>query len=309
MKKISLVPYTIRIKRMYGKEEEKLDNFGEKSSDILPFLTKTLSALKDQDWRDESGEKIFGINKVLCSERLLSGISETGEYGSGSIIKDVVAGKVVLKKKRIHAEVRPFYYLLSIPKERRKGIILLQTRGALGIATVFRDALNRAFQLEFPDYRIHLRNLTTRAVFDKFLAGNLREMRFIRFHLPKGIEDTYSEGHKEIKGVTEFVVRPKGLMGMPFAKLVRDIVDGKSALKDLVELADEHFEANNVKLNMEVDGKLRVLSVVQPDNVQIGYDITEDVKYDEDRNPELDSIDALARGFLSELETAMYGPG
>jgi hypothetical protein len=171
----------------------------------------------------------------------------------------------------------PFYFLASVPDKRTKGIVILQQTGVMGIATAFREVLQAAALTEFPDYRIHLRNLSSRAVFDKFLSGKVREIRFIRFRVPKAIEDAYGVGHAEIKGRAEFVVKLKGMDGMPFAPKIQKFLNGDAELREIVEMADEHFEADAIKFDMDLNGKRRVLNVSKSDDLQLQYDVSKEV--------------------------------
>ncbi len=153
-----------------------------------------------------------------------------------------------------------FYFLLSLPKQRTKGILLIQKIGALGVVTPLKIALQEALAAKCPNYNVHIRQLSTQGVFDRFMdKGDLRKIRFIRFKVPKAIEDAYADGHGEIHGRTELVIKISRGNGMPFGKAIRKFQKGKGNLGDIIELGDEHFDADTIKMELSVGGKRRTL--------------------------------------------------
>jgi hypothetical protein len=309
-KAVALAPYSLRVAAHFSRSEEELDDFND-GADLLEFFRTTFAELKQEEWVDEKENKMLGVRQYSAAgDRRLHGIIEYGEYGTESVIKDAVKRKAVFDKARTHADMQRFYFLVSLPKNRTKGILLLQKSGNVGIATQLKAVLTARLEAKFPEHRIRFRPLATQQIFNRCIErGDLREIRMIRFRLPKGIEDAYRSGHQEVKGVYELVIKIKNATGMPFAKKVKDFVAGKGNINELIELGDAQFVPENIKFELSVRGKRRTVSMHDPRDVEAVYDITDMVELHRDGYPRFESIDAQAADLLGDLERELYGSG
>jgi len=309
-KAVALAPYSIRIAEQHSRDEEELDDFNE-GNDLLDFFRDTLGELKKKEWVDDEENKMLGVRQYSAAgDRRLHGIIEYGEYGTESVIKDAVERKAVFDKARTHADMQRFYFLVSLPKKRTKGILILRKSGNVGIATQLKRVLAAKLETDFPEHRIRFRPLSTQQIFNRCIDhGDLREIRMIRFRLPRGIEDAYKTGHQEVKGIYELVIKIRNANGMPFAKKVKDFLAGKGNLNELIELGDEQFVPENIKFELSVRGKRRTVSMRDPRDVEAVYDITDMVDSHRDGYPRFESIDAQAVDLLGDLEAELYGPG
>jgi hypothetical protein len=309
-KAVALAPYSIRIAEHHSRDEEELDDFNE-GNDLLDFFRDMLGELKKKEWVDEKEHKMLGVRQYSAAgDRQLHGIFEYGEYGTESVIKDAVERKAVFDKARTHADMQRFYFLVSLPKNRTKGILILQKSGNVGIATQLKTVFANKLEIAFPEHRIRLRPLSTQQIFNRCIdRGDLREIRMIRFRLPKGIEDAYRTGHQEVKGLYELVIKIRNAKGMPFGRKVKDFLAGKGSLNELIELGDEQFAPENIKFELSVRGKRRTVSMHDPRDVEAVIDITDMVDSHRDGYPRFESIDAQAVDLLGDLEAELYGPG
>jgi hypothetical protein len=311
-KAVGLAPYSVRISALYSGEEIDLNDFGDKSHDLLDFFRDSLIALKKTEWVDTEESKMLGVKQYSAhGERCLQGIIEYGDFGTESSIKDSVERTTVFAKARTHADMQRFYFLMSAPKNRNKGVIMLQKSGNIGVATQLKKLLQVGFEAQFPEYRLRIRPLSTQQIFNRYIdRGDLREIRLIRFRIPKGIEDAYKTGHEEIKGTCELVIKIKNGHGMPFARKVKGFfAKGGSSINEIIELGDAQFIPENIKFELSVKGKRRTVSMHDPRDVAAVYDVTDDVELHKDGYPKFESISGLAVDLLGDLEAELYGSG
>lgn len=188
---------------------------------------------------------------------------------------------------------------------------MLQKSGNIGVATQLKRLFQARFEEQFPEYRLKMRPLSTQQIFDRYVErGDLREIRLIRFRIPKGIEDAYKGGHEEIKGTCELVVKINNAYGMPFAKRVKDFFTKKGGrINEIIELGDLQFEPENIKFELSVKEKRRTVSMQDPRDVAAVYDVTDDVELHMDGYPKFDSIAGIALDLLADLEAELYGSG
>ena len=136
----------------------------------MSFFRELLGGLKKEAWIDQAESKMLGVKQFSAqSQRCLHGIIEYGEFGTESSIKDTVERITVFDKARNHADLQRFYFLLSVPKGRDKGIVALQKSGNIGVATQLKKVLGVKFEKAFPEYRLRMKPLTTQALFDRYL--------------------------------------------------------------------------------------------------------------------------------------------
>jgi hypothetical protein len=308
-KSIALAPYGITVRPKNSQETETVDAFGPDSHDLKDFFSDLLSGLTKNHNIDELAQKVISLQKSFPQGRTISGILEAGEYGAESNIKDIQGGTVVHKKAITHADMLRFYFLVSLPSQRTKGILLMQKLGVHGITTLFEKIMEKTFREKHPGLMIDLKPLSTQGVFDHYLRhGDLRKIRLVRYHIPPAIEDAYPAGHQIIKGSAELIVNIRRMRGMPYADKVLAFFEGKGALDEIVELPDFNFEPDTLKFELSVAGKTRTIGMANPADMRGEYDITKDVKIGSDGHPRFESIDAVARELLIDIESTLYGP-
>lgn len=309
MKSIALAPYSIRVREKYSQVEESVNNFGS-SHDLLTFFESVIKHLKSTGEDDDTTKKFLGVERVHLIGRTLSGVIEVGEYGSESDIKDVLAKTTVWKKKTHHADMLGFYFLISLPANRTKGVLLLQKSGVHGTFTAIERLFIRKMREFHDEYLIEFAALSSQGAFDDLVQrGELRKIRFIQYHVPSDIADKYQMGHDELKGSSEIVIRLRNTHGMPYRDQIKEFFKGKRALREIVEIKDLSFEPETIKFELSIDGKRRTIGMSNPGDMRGEYDITNDVKIGRDGKPRFESIDAVARDLLNSLEVSMYGPG
>ena len=85
------------------------------------------------------------------------------------------------------------------------------------------------------------------------LNGRLTKIRFIRYSLPSDLADAYDTGgHSEIEGTAEIVIRPSRGQSLPLKNRIRDALEGRREIREMVELTG--YEYDNVKVEIDVRG-------------------------------------------------------
>jgi hypothetical protein len=94
---------------------------------------------------------------------------------------------------------------------------------------------------------------------------------------------------------------------MPFRDRVGDFFAGSLPLDEIVELPTLPFEPETIKFELSINGKRRTIGMSDPADMRGEYDVTKDVKMGRDGNPRFESIDAIARELLADMNITMYG--
>lgn len=86
--------------------------------------------------KDENGNDMF-----YREGRFLSGMIESGDYGSEEPVVNVNTGEPTHTKTTNESLLKPFYFLFYIPKNSVRGFLILERIGTAGIYTILNDAL------------------------------------------------------------------------------------------------------------------------------------------------------------------------
>lgn len=153
----SLSFYLVTINKRYKKDLVSLSDFYD-GKDLLEEITKVMSSWKyNADdvtiEKDEDIEKVFRIAKESdgsdifhLAGRYLSGILESGDYGSEEKLVDVTSGKETHTKTTQESLLRPFYFMFFIPKNSVYGFLILERISGYGVYTIITDHLLKCFE-------------------------------------------------------------------------------------------------------------------------------------------------------------------
>ena len=82
-----------------------------------------------------------GSYELYRRGRYLSGIIETGEYGTQEEGVNVTTGEVVFQKHHEEALMKPFYFMFYIPDESQLGFLIVERISNYGIITLLSNAI------------------------------------------------------------------------------------------------------------------------------------------------------------------------
>lgn len=307
MTKISLSSYTIRVKDRQKGKYLSLDDLLSKG-DFYSFVEEYFKVIETDLQRDEENKKLIRINNgnIRKIKRHIKGVLETGEYGFESDIIDSNTGKSRYKRKPNDAEMLPFYFLISLPKGKDKGIILLQRFGQFGVSKIIRDSMRQFLAKKDKNLTLEFFPLVPTNLVEEYLKkGNVTKMIFTRFDIPSDLADYFdNRNSKDVKGHVEFRVVAARNSKLPVTKSLNILrKQGKGANK-LMEI--NKFDFNSVKVVVNHNNDRRTINLENFDRMRAYYDVTGEVKIGSNGHPTYESIDKSATNLLSELNELIY---
>ena len=178
---VKLEIYTLRIRESRSKEYLPLDNFfGE--IDFLSFFQNYISSFDHQLEINENQKRSLKLDSdrlsILSEQRMISGIIESGDYGYESKIVNTLSGEEKYKRKVDDTEIKPFYFLIYLPKNDNKGFVILQRLGIYGIHSVFRNHLTDFFKSKYNDLQLDFNPFVSSNLAKSFIEkGNIKEFK------------------------------------------------------------------------------------------------------------------------------------
>ena len=309
MARFYLSSYTIRQKEKGTNQYLRLDGY-DGGLDLFDTFWEYLANRKEDSFVDDDTRKLLRVNKRSRSttQRILRGIVNVGEFGYEADLHDVTTGTVPYRRTLDDAEMMPFYFLAHLPEKATRGVFILQRRGQRGIRTDLVRDFERYCRENDPGIRIECNPLIPPQLINQFLDdGRLTRIRFIRHTIPSDVVDAYEwSGAREEEGVAELSVTSRGPRGLGLLGRVREVAFGDRRVQDVIELKD--FEYDNVKVEIELNGKSKTFDLSDILKIRASNDITEDVALGADGHPVFESIDGIAVDYLRDvLQTLSVG--
>jgi hypothetical protein len=303
---ISLASYAIRVWNIDERKADPVSSFSD-GADLLDFLNTFFDGLKTKVAHDENIKQVLRVKTPTVVGRQISGIIETGEYGSESELWDVKKASVAHNRKATEADMLPFYFLADIPDGPDEGLLILERRGMSGIRQLLYRVVSAEFEKKFKDHRLRFDPLVQSKELAKYAKGKIESIRFVRFDIPKDISEAFGAGHKEVKGRVELVVHAQRGKSLPLNDKLRKFLRGGTKVGELIALDETNFEYQNIKMRSRIGQSRRTIDLAREKHLRSYHDISDTVQFDpKSGNPRFDSIHELATTLAGQLKKQMY---
>lgn len=193
----------------------------------------------------------------------------------------------------------PFFFEWYLPANHRKGILLCQRIGQSGVRTLLTTIVGGEFSAAFPDYTLVINPLMPEAAVKALLRkATIQEVRFVQSVIPPDIADRFNGKKTAQEGEVEIIVRPRRRGYLNAGSLI-DYMTGKKSVNDLIEI--ESFVPDNVKVEISLDGRRRVIDFGRLGRLRASFDIIDEVSFGSDGYATLNSLKAASTDLISDL--------
>lgn len=304
---IKLEVYTLKIREKGNKKGHlPLENF-EGSKDFLNFFQEYIDSFDKELELNEKKKKslklasdtlVFNTNK-----RTISGIIESGDYGYTSTGVNINTGQKSYERNVDDTEIKPFYFLLYMPKNKGKGFIILQRLGVFGIHGIFKKHLNNFFKKHYPDLKLDIDQFLSKELAKKFVTkGDINEVTLIKNKIPADIASKIDlEGYEEQIKTLEFKV--KANQKLPINdKAAKFMNDPNASFFEIEALENIGFDGEHkIKVKSKYNNNTRTIDLSETGKIRPYYDIDNDIEKKADGHPKFSSIDKVAKELITEL--------
>lgn len=227
----------------------------------------------------------------------------SGNYGSSSDIIDGKTKNLKYKKEASDIDVRPFYLMIVFPKDNKeivvqKGMFIFQNVGQYGIKTITTNLMQEFFSTR---YGITLKcNTIAPSLFIKKVLKreNIKKISMIKNRKSLDIADNQSLGYgKEIREISNL-----NFSSSMWERIIEKIQYAAGGKYNLFEF--ENKEYNDLKVTVELGGRLRSINVHNLENLSIIESIPNDIKMPNGHaNKEMliDYFQKVASEYLEEM--------
>ena len=236
--------------------------------------------------------------------RSISGIIESGEFGTEENIVNVKTGET--SKKRIDdALLVPFYFMIQVPEHSSIAFLLIERISNIGIFSILEKKIKKAVEETLgsdADYFVvNIAPLAIKKVMERHVAllGGAKKITLERIN-SKDLSvsrATNGEISDEEIGNTQIVYTAKRNKMLSIINLFNKYKDRNKT--DVYSVANVEYK--DLKFEVQIGGHLRSLSMQDVSKLGTYIEITKDLKYDSTQYPTYSSLHKAAMGIYDDI--------
>lgn len=258
---------------------------------------------------DNAEKKYFRIIKkkeedVLYEKgRCVSGIIESGEFGTEENIVNIKSGKT--RKKRVNdALLMPFYFMFQIPENSKVAYLLVERISNIGIFSLLEKRITKAVKetigVDAEDYVVSISPLVIRRIMEKHVAllGGARKITLERIKSSDLSVSRATNGEVSDDDIsnTQIVYTAKRNRMLSILNIFNKYKDERPQIFSVgeVEYADLKFE-------VQIGGSYHTLSMQDVGKLGTYIEITKDLRFDSTKYPTYESLHRAACNIFDEI--------
>jgi hypothetical protein len=298
--------FTVKIRRRKKKEDyQTLSEFDGKKDlfdTIIGFFQEMTTPLKDNGLSKTISLMQDQLN-IDVQNRYISGFFEAGEFGMNSKIINVETGNAEFLKTKLHSDLRPFYFLIFLPKNKNVGCIILHRYGKTGVATIFKKIFKYLLKLKHPEFMVEIQTLLSKEFVQNYLEkGKINQVCLKKYNLPSDICETLGIQRYEKQNIQlELRIKTKDTLGGITNKLQRFIQDPNTKFFEGSLFSQLGLDSSSVSITSMYNNSTRTIDLSGLNDATPFYDVDDRVKRDYGNHPIFSSIDTEAKKLLLEL--------
>jgi len=304
---IKLEVYTIRIKESYKEGYLSLDSFFEKN-DFFSFFSELMTSLSKDMSINEYFKKSLQFKSETSSidsgNRIISGIIDSGDYGTESSIVNQKTKEEVYHKTEEDLEVKPFYFLIHSPKDFDMGFLVLQRLGSFGIQTIFTRTVIDLFKQKYSNYIIEFSPFASKKLAQDLLnKKSITELKLKRNNLPPDVANKLNlKGHeKDIQFIEIRIVSKRGKYLDYNDKVKKFVNNSNAAFFEINEMDKLGFDGKSTSsIKVDIGGSSRTIDLNDSFQFRPYFDIHNEVDKSKG-NPVFSSIDKISKKLIKDI--------
>lgn len=312
MAKVSLVGYSIRIRKTRSKEYADLYSF-DGATDLFSVFTQYFSRYSNTRSNTQyvvedvphTDNKTISIDSVQINNRIIQGVIRTGDYGYSTPIVNHQSHQLSYTKNKDDIELAPLSFLLYVPKKgdvplEKMGIAIFQRFRKSGLKGIFQSHFQDFFEQGFPDYVLEMVSLTPEEVVSAFENGVIKSAELISHSLSGDLADYYSTEDDDRGKVT------LGFEGGNFHprfinKLIK-VLKHELSIGGIIE--SEWISPDEIKTRVKINGIEKNFTIKEEGTeITPGIDISDNVSNGDDGFPTQQSVRREALNYLEILKS------
>lgn len=298
MKAVSLDAYSIGVRNRRDAKLLQLDKFNGKDSVILQ-VHSYLASIKTKFFTSVEDKRCLQIETLNNAGDTIEGLALVGQFGYSGRLVDHKSGVTNYNIKQTDVPLEPFYFEMAAKPAARKGILICAKHGQSGCKSLLSQYVRDEFSKRFPTYIMDIQPLMPKQAIDALVdKGRVNAVRFVQDVIPHDIADRFNGNQQAQEGEVEIVIRPKKT-GKISINSIKALMLNQKTVKDLIQIKD--FDPSNVKVELDVQGRKRVIDFGNLGHVRASFDVTAEVTAGVDGYPTFASVRTASKSLITSL--------
>lgn len=321
----SLAVYSITINTRWKKDEKQVLSDFNNGQDFLQYIDIMMSSWKQNLNRgdlydplnkegDDKEGNVFRLSRnpngnyyLYRRGRYLSGLLESGEYGTEEDGVDIDSGMVVFRKTLKNALLKPFYFMFYIPENSNIGFLILEKIGNNGIMTVLNNAISKYYSTTPSEnnYVLKITPLCIGALVKKKMEVLRYEAKKIELRKVQKEDlriDKVSGNTIPAQDIsTSIVYTPCRNTLINIMEFIKSLKSKRNEANTLYNVEND-FSCEDITVTVKVGGKDKVLSLQNIQTLGMTVDITNDIALGLNHYPTFQSIDTQSNQVISYIK-------
>lgn len=312
MTKISLSTYTIKAYSTEKGEnntpkELKLDNLNENTLFAnTDDKYNTIQNIFDLFFEDKEcntfKNRYLSMNHCEKEENsVYYGELNYGPFGTEHDVVNAINNEKTKKKiNKNDSIITPYYFYLRFFKNRKDGLLILETKGIYGIKIIFEQWINNFLtKIQCTHFIIKIEPFIPEKMIEKFIdESHLRRIRYLSYKLPDDKADIFND-YKPEEGYVEYTITIKKGKSKPHKKFLNKVLKGKNSSEELAKNID--MDIDDIKLELEVDKDKRTFTIGNLSKTRPLTDISYTLEFGEDGHRTFESINNIASKYADDI--------
>lgn len=315
MVKTSLTTYTIKAYSNRQTEDgkypelnfDKLNDYTLLADTVTKFntISKIFKKFFENEERHVKYDKKY-LSIIKCNqegENIFYGEFNYGNYDTEYDVINTNNNDKLIEKKITKDEsvVSPYYFYFRFFKNRKDGLLILETKSNSGIKVILEYWLNKFLEeIRCAHFTIKLESFLPKEILNKFEEeSHIRKIRYISYKLPSNKSDIYNEYEPE-EGHQEYIVSIKKGKSKNHKNFLKKIFSKNEDIpKDLMKNVD--FPVDDIKLELELEEEKRTFTIGNISKTRPIKDITYSLDVGDDGHRTFDSIHKIANNYAKDI--------
>ena len=326
-KTFSLAVYAITIHTYGNKNDRQVLSDFNNGQDFLEYMDTMITSWKQDVARGDQyvpvntdaepnaqqgnayrlSRKPDGTYHLYRRGRYLSGIIESGEYGTQEDGVDISTGELKFQKGAGEALMKPFYFMFYIPENSNVGFLLIEKISNYGIMTVLNNAILKFYQASPSEglYTLRIAPLSIDALVQ-------RKMQTLRYEAKKIELRKVTKDDLSISRISGNTINNEGIsttitynIGINQYMRISEFLNwirNKRNDANTLYVIEEDLSCSDIAITVKIDGQDKVLSLQDFQSLGMSMDISTDVVLGPNRYPTYSFVDGKANELISFIQ-------
>ena len=315
MAKTSLTTYTIKAYSTRQQEDgeypelnfDKLNEYTLLANTITEFNTmpKIFKTFFGDDERHVKYDKKY-LNIIKCiqeGENMFYGEFNYGNYDTEYDVINTNNNDTIVEKKITKDEsvVSPYYFYFRFFKNRKDGLLILETKSNSGIKIILEYWLNEFLkEIRCTHFTIKLESFLPKEILNKFeKESHIKKIRYLSYNLPSNRSDIFNEYEPE-EGYQEYIVSIKKGKSKNHEHFLKKVFSKNGNVPDDL-IKNVGFPVDDIKLELELEDEKRTFTIGNISKTRPIKDITYGLEFGDDGHRTFDSIHEIAYNYAKDI--------